>query len=102
MAAHLRPRVQATTSREGRSEPTWRKPAAVKCSGLLGGKPACNCPNRRHQDEESGNAELEDRGDPNCGSKPNEVRVIDVAVAAPKNPAEGRKMVLRGSVPPEG
>jgi hypothetical protein len=32
MAAHLRPREQATTNREGRSEPIRRKPAAVECS----------------------------------------------------------------------
>jgi hypothetical protein len=40
MAAHLRPRVQATTDRKGRSEQTRPKPAAVKCSGLLGGEVA--------------------------------------------------------------
>ena len=40
MAAHLRPRVQTTTNREGRSEPSWPKPAPVKCSGVLGGRPA--------------------------------------------------------------
>ena len=37
MAAHLRPRVQTTTNRKGRSEASWLKPAAGKCSGLLGG-----------------------------------------------------------------
>jgi hypothetical protein len=37
MAAHLRPRVQATTNRKGRSEPAWLKPAAGKCSGVLAG-----------------------------------------------------------------
>ena len=37
MAAHLRPRVQTTTNRERGSGSTRRKPAAVKCSGLLAG-----------------------------------------------------------------
>ena len=37
MAAHLRPRVQPTTNREGRNGPSSQKPTAGKCSGLLGG-----------------------------------------------------------------
>ena len=36
MAAHLRPREQATTTRNGGSDPTWHEPAAGKWSGLLG------------------------------------------------------------------
>jgi hypothetical protein len=36
MAAHLRPRVQTTTNRKGRSDTTCRKHAAGKCSGVLG------------------------------------------------------------------
>src|SRR5215831_5358473 len=38
MAAHLRPRGQTTTERDGGSEPTRLQPAAGKCSGLLGGR----------------------------------------------------------------
>ena len=37
MAAHLRPRGQTTTTARDRSRPISLKPAAGKCSGLLGG-----------------------------------------------------------------
>ena len=36
MAAHLRPRGQTTTTVKGIGEPSSEKPAAGKCSGLLG------------------------------------------------------------------
>ena len=39
MAAHLRPRAQPTTNRKGRSESSWLKPAAGKCSGVLAIRP---------------------------------------------------------------
>jgi hypothetical protein len=29
--------VQVTTIRKGRGEPSWKKPSAGKCSGVLGG-----------------------------------------------------------------
>src|SRR4030095_3708294 len=39
MAAHWGPREEPITNRKGRSATIWPKPAAVKCSGLLGGAP---------------------------------------------------------------
>ena len=37
MAAHLRPRAQATTTRDRQMRSSWQKIAAGKCSGLLAG-----------------------------------------------------------------
>src|SRR5262245_59495851 len=41
MAAHLRPRGQTTTKRDKQKRAEWLKPAAGKCSGLLGGGRGC-------------------------------------------------------------